>query len=256
MTTIPNLSFQLYSARFEPSLDAKLAELAGLGYGMVEPYGGLYADLDALRAGLDAHGLRAPTGHFNFGDIRADAARVVAIATALKMEVVVVSALPKDEREKDLDGWKAVARDLAAHARRFTDAGFGFAWHNHAFEFVELEDGSMPLDHLLACAPEMQWQVDIGWVVRGGQDPDSLFKEYGERVFSIHLKDLAPDGECLDEDGWADVGHGVFDWSIWWPRLTRLAPKLHVVEHDKPTDYRRFARRSAETFRRLSRQGD
>ncbi len=251
MNAIPNLSFQLFSARFEPSLDAKLAALTELGYGMVEPYDGLYQDLEALRRGLARYGLHAKTGHFGFGSIREDANRVIDIAKALAVEVVTVSALPKGEREKDLAGWKAVARDLASYTEMFTDAGLRFAWHNHAFEFAVLEDGSMPLDHLLGSSPSILWQVDIGWVFLGQQDPAALFSKYGDRVFSIHLKDIASPSQCLDEDGWADLGHGVIDWPTVWPMITGLNPEIFVVEHDKPTDYQRFARRSAEGYQCL-----
>ena len=30
----------------------------------------------------------------------------------------------------------------------------------------------------------------------------------------MHFKDLDVDGENTDEDGWADVGHGVIDWHL------------------------------------------
>ena len=54
------IAYQLYCSRNFPPLDATLAMLADAGYGAVETYGGLYDDLDALRAGLDRHGLPRP----------------------------------------------------------------------------------------------------------------------------------------------------------------------------------------------------
>jgi len=252
MTNAANLSFQLYSARAEPSLDAKLKVLADVGYGQAEPYRGLYEDVDGLRQGLKRYGLRAATGHFGFGEIRDDPARTIDIAKVLGMDVAVVSALPVPEREKDLAGWRATARELKGYAEMFEGAGLRLAWHNHAFEFARLEDGSMPLDHLLGGAPSVLWQVDIGWLYRAKQDPVVWFSKFGDRVFSIHLKDIAPAGACLDEDGWADLGHGVIDWQALWPAIERLHPAVFTVEHDKPSDYRRFARRSAEAFLRMT----
>lgn len=252
MKSVPNLSFQLYSARSEPSLDAKLKVLADAGYGLAEPYRGLYEDVEGLRDGLARYGLRAATGHFGFGEIRDNPERMLDVATALKMDVAIVSSVPVPEREKDLAGWKALGRDLERYAKMFQAAGVRFAWHNHAFEFAVLEDGSMALDHILGEAPSILWQVDIGWVYRGKQDPVVWFSKFGDRVFSIHLKDIAPAGECMDEDGWADVGHGVIDWGTLWPMIAKLNPEVYAVEHDKPSDYRRFALRSAEAFRHMA----
>lgn len=248
------LGFQLYCARFEPSLDQKLKALAEIGYEFVEPYGGLYQDLDDLVDGMKRHNLRARTGHFGFDMLRTDVGRTIEIAKTLEMEYAVVSALPHDEREKDLAGWKAVAQELEEFGKRFRDAGVPLAWHNHAFEFARLEDGQMPLDHLLGSAPSVSWQVDIGWVWRGEQDPMAWFSKFGDRVVSVHLKDIAPQGECEDEDGWADFGHGILDWSTLWPAVAALKPQAFVVEHDKPSDYQRFARRSLATFERMSKE--
>ena len=59
----------------------------------------------------------------------------------------------------------------------------------------------------------------------------------------VHVKDIAPAGENEDEDGWADVGHGMLDWARALAALGRGAgARSVVVEHDKPTDAARFAR--------------
>ena len=252
MTKIAKLSFQLFSARFETSLDVKLKALADLGYGLVEPYRAMYEDVDGFRERLNRYGLQAKTGHFGFGEIREDPERMIEVAKILGMEFMVISAVPVPERENTLAGWKALVVEVAKFGKMFTDAGLRFGWHNHAYEFAVLEDGSTPMELLLDGNPEMLWQVDIGWVYRAGQDPKVWFSKYGERIFSIHLKDIAPAGECLDEDGWADVGHGVIDWNALWQEIVKLDPKVFPVEHDKPLDYQRFARRSAETFQRLT----
>lgn len=254
MTKISNLGFQLYSARFEDSLDAKLKVLADLGYGLVEPYRAMYEDVEGFREKLGRYGLQAKTGHFGFGEIRENPDHMIDVAKTLGIDVMVISAVPVPERENTLAEWKALAAEVAKYGKMFSDSGLRFAWHNHAYEFAVLEDGSTPMQLLLDANPDMLWQVDIGWVYRGRQDPSTWFSKYGDRVFSIHLKDIAADGECLDEDGWADVGHGVLDWSMLWPMITKLNPEVFTVEHDKPSDYRRSAERSLAAFRRLTEE--
>jgi sugar phosphate isomerase/epimerase len=65
---------------------------------------------------------------------------------------------------------------------------------------------------------------------------------YGDRVFAYHIKDLAPAGEKLDEDGWADVGTGIVDFAAYLPALYAAPVKLWIAEHDNPSDDARFAR--------------
>ncbi|MGA1137307.1 MAG: hypothetical protein ACO30K_13910 [bacterium] len=50
-----------------------------------------------------------------------------------------------------------------------------------------------------------------------------------------------------DEDGWADVGHGVIDWPSLYGQLQKTPATWYVMEHDKPNDVARFARRSLAT---------
>ena len=56
---------------------------------------------------------------------------------------------------------------------------------------------------------------------------------------------MAIPGEGLDEDGWADVGHGTIDWAGLIKALRAKTPaKYYVMEQDNPNDIERFASRS------------
>ena len=90
--------------------------------------------------------------------------------------------------------------------------------------------------------------LNIGALVlagtRGGADPVTELKRYANRIEAVHVKDLAPAGECADEDGWADVGHGTVDWKTILPALRAVGVTNFVMEHDNPSDHRRFATRA------------
>ena len=58
------IAYQLYCSRNFGPLDKTLSMLAKAGFTATEGYGGLYDQLDALKAGLDANGLTMPSGHF------------------------------------------------------------------------------------------------------------------------------------------------------------------------------------------------
>ena len=84
----------------------------------------------------------------------------------------------------------------------------------------------------------------MAWLVRGGVDPAQWIERYRARVVSAHAKDLAPAGEKLDEDGWADVGSGRLDWHQLAQVCKANGAKWLVAEHDKPNDPTRFANAS------------
>ena len=243
--TTPRISYQLYSSRNFPDLQRQAAMLAGLGLKHVEPYGGLFAQPAVLADVLAANGLTAPTAHVGAPTCRDDFDRAATALSTLGVETAFMPAVPPAEREQDRAGWERVGQEIAGYARRLRDQGIRFGWHNHAFEMVRLPDGSMPLDWILGEDQDVLWQVDIAWIVRGNQDPAALIKRYGDRVVSFHVKDIAPEGQCTDEDGWADVGQGTLDWPALLPVMQATPATTWVLEHDNPNDDARFARRSA-----------
>jgi sugar phosphate isomerase/epimerase len=240
-------SFQLYSARkFEP-WEHVLETLARLGYKRVEGYGGVYGNPEAFRAELDKNHLTMPSGHFGFDLLEKDFPNALKVARTLGVELVACPHLQADERPKDADGWRDFGRRLGAIGEKVTAEGMDFAWHNHDFEFAALPDGSLPMTHILEAAPELGWEIDVAWVIKGGASVEVWVDKYADRIKAVHVKDIARDGENKDEDGWADVGHGTVDWSALLKRFADTPAKLYVMEQDNPNDFERFARRSIET---------
>ena len=92
--------------------------------------------------------------------------------------------------------------------------------------------------------PDLEWEADIAWVIKGGGDPFHWIGAFKNRITAVHVKDIAPAGENADEDGWADVGHGTLDWPRLMAALTQTKAKNFIMEHDNPKDARRFAERS------------
>lgn len=243
-------SYQLYSSRNFGPLPETLRMVAELGYKQVEGYGGLYASLDdigKLKADLDANGLTMPTGHFSFDMVNEHPQRVVEIARALDMEAVIVPAVAPQDRVKDAAGWASFGRILGLAGRVIQDAGIAFGWHNHAYEFAETDSAERPLELIMSEANQIALELDLAWVARGGQEPIHWLQKYADRIIAVHVKDIAPEGENAEEDGWADVGHGVLDWREIIPAVDATKARFLVLEHDNPGDDARFARRSIAT---------
>jgi sugar phosphate isomerase/epimerase len=245
-----DVSFQLYSARDFSPWQMVLERLSELGYTQVEGFGGVYENAPAFRELLDKNALTMPSGHFfpmeQFED---DLEKVLETAKTLGMKRLFCPALPPDQRAANAAAWQSVGERLEVIGNKVRDAGLRFGWHNHDFEFFACADGRLPMEILLEVAPSIEWEADIAWIVRGGQDPMDWINRYADRITTAHVKDIAPEGECADEDGWADVGHGTMDWNAIMGALRNIGVDLFVMEHDKPSDFDRFATRSIEAFR-------
>ena len=211
-----DFSFQLYSARNFPPLADILKMVAAAGYKQVEGYGALYADaakVAELKAHLGASGLKMPTGHFGLDHARERARPRARDRQGARHRD---DLLPLPRRPTSARHRRRLASTSASGCRRpasrYRDAGLGFGWHNHDFEFKQLPDGSLPQVAIFEGGPDLEWEADIAWVIRGGADPLEWIKTFGNRITAVHVKDIAPAGENADEDGWADVGHGTVDW--------------------------------------------
>jgi sugar phosphate isomerase/epimerase len=247
VTPLDGLSFQLYSARTLEPLQAQFELLAGLGYKQVEPYGGLFNDPQALKLQLEAHGMSAPSAHVGLDRLRADPVATVRLCRELGIRAVYAPAPPLGERDGGEAEWTALGQELDRIGKIVSAEGLTFGWHNHHWEFAKAADGRRFIDILLEQAPDIHWEADLAWIVRGGADPVAELRRYAGRIAAVHVKDIAAPGSCADEDGWADPGHGVLDWSTLVPLLKEIGVTLFVAEHDKPNDVARFARRAYAT---------
>lgn len=239
-----DLSYQLYSSREFPPLSETLKMLAETGYTQVEGFGGVYGDLSTLTANLKANGLTMTSGHFGIDMLEDEPDRVLEIAKAVGMEAIYCPHLAEELRPQTGPAWLEFGERLENAGAIYREAGLVFGWHNHDFEFQKCSDGSIPMEEIFKGGPSLSWEADIAWIVRGGGDPLDWLLRHGNRVSAIHIKDIAPDGDCIDEDGWADVGHGTMDWKSLLKKTQTSGVRFFVMEHDKPNDHQRFAKRS------------
>jgi sugar phosphate isomerase/epimerase len=241
------ISIQLYSLRTLPGLTEILDTVKAAGYRHVELIGSHLDDAANVRRQLDARGLTASSSHVGIAALRERFDAIIAACKTLGFTQLFMPSVPPEERQSPEPYWTALGRELGQMAVRASDQGIALGYHNHHWELNLQADGRTALDCLFAGAGSapLTWQADLAWLVRGGADPVALMQAHRARLVSVHAKDLAPAGTLADEDGWADVGHGVLDWR---GQLAQAAvangARWLVAEHDKPNDPARFAQRS------------
>ncbi|ADO43051.1 sugar phosphate isomerase/epimerase family protein [Ketogulonicigenium vulgare] len=246
-------SFQLFSSR-AGDLDAQFALLGTLGYTDVQPF--FFAPpenhdaIDAQIALMQHYGMTAESGHFKLSMFDDGPDLVAGIAKKYGMWLVVVPWIEPEDRPTTREGWQAIGARLEQISDEMAARGLTFAYHNHEFEMEPLPDGSFPITHLLG--EKVAFEPDLAWIAVAGQDPAEWLDKYAGRIPAVHVKDIAPAGECLDEKGFADLGHGVMDWDRLWPLSCAAGSRLMVVEHDLPNDWRRFATRAMASLQRLA----
>ena len=241
------IGIQLYTVRglMEREPDATLGALAAIGYREVE-FAGLYGhSANDVRRMLHNYDLTAPAGHVSIQEMRTGLPRVLDDAATLGWRWIVCPWL--DVRERTLPGYRRLAADLNRAAESARAVGIRLAYHNHAFEFEPLADGTVPYDLLLAeLDPQLvDMELDLFWIVDGGRDPLTYLQRQPGRFPLFHVKDRTPSGEMVD------VGKGAIDFGRIFASAGSATTRHYFVEHDNPRSPLDFARSSFAHLRQL-----
>ncbi len=234
-TTKP-LGVQLYTVRdqAERDLPAVFEAIRKIGYREVELYWSVYAHpAKELRRMLDDHGLRAPSGHFDYDGL----AGKLDYAQELGVHYVVCPMLPKS-MWSSLDDFKRASDQFNRWGEDVHRRGMAFGFHNHNYEFHRFGDttGFATLmertDPKLVCL-----EMDCYWISQAGRDPLQMFNELGSRIRLLHLKDRKPGFATSQElnqaaEHFTEVGDGNLDWKKILSAAERNGVEHFFVERD------------------------
>ncbi len=141
--------------------------------------------------------------------------------------VIGIGSMP-DEYRHSAEGARRFIKDYSEAAKKITDAGLRFAYHNHAFEF-ESYDGRLVFDMLIEDFPTLNFILDTYWVKYGGYDYLTYIERIGsDRITNVHFKDMKsePQGDICP------CGEGVIDFAPVISLCDRLGIPNALVEQD------------------------
>lgn len=190
---IKNVGLQLYSVRKEMLADATgtLKQLAKIGYKELESarsqkgnyYGLTPKEIKSITKDL---GMTLRSGHVG---IDKDWQRSMDEAAEAGQEYLICSSMPSNGQT--VSNYEKVADMFSKAAEECKKANLVFGYHNHDYEF-EKDNGKVLYDILLdKTDPHLvKMELDLGWVVVTGNDPDQYFDRYPGRFPLWHLKDM------------------------------------------------------------------
>ena len=248
---LDTIGLQLWTVRnqLQEDFEGTIQKIAAQGYKQVETFRleqveKIYPMLNDL--GMKIYSTHIPSAHFTgrwefHGGEPKSFDKMLEDAEKKGIKHMVVAWL--DAGERSLDDYKRLAEGFNNAGEKTKAAGITLSYHNHNFEFAEVE-GVQPYELLMKeFDPKYaQFELDVFWASTAGLDPIELMKRMKGKVSLLHLKDKkegTPDSwdtGDVPRDAFKELGNGVVDLK----KIIEMAEETGVeycfVEQDESAD--------------------
>ena len=212
-----------------------LKQLAGIGYRRIEmcsPPGyerSGYGPLVGMKASemkqiIHDAGLGCDSCHFQFRELKENLDDRIAFAKELGLKQMVLSTFGV-KPDATMGEWVRSAEELNKIAERVQKAGMQTGFHNHNFEFKDI-DGVLVYDKLMDTFDpklvKMQFQVSV---ISLGYKAADFMTKYPGRFLSMHLQDWSAASKKQ-----VPVGQGDVDWKATMAAAKKGGIKNYFVE--------------------------
>lgn len=231
---LDKIGVQLYTVRdlMKASVERTMSQVAAIGYKEVEFAGYFNRPPRSIKQLLDDNGLGSPSAHIGLDALRGPWNRTLSDAAEIGHKWLVIASTGDSDR----DSVEAIKRTADLIHKAADDAKFykiRLAYHNHDVEFRQV-GGKRMFDQLLELTTpgDLQVEMDLYWITKGGGDPLDYFKRWPGRFPLVHVKDAGPAPQYPMED----VGKGTIKWAEIFAHQKEAGIKHYFVEHDSPAD--------------------
>ncbi|HRR93022.1 MAG TPA: sugar phosphate isomerase/epimerase [Bacteroidales bacterium] len=146
------------------------------------------------------------------------------------------------EARTTIASYQKMAADWNQVGKIMKDYGILFGYHNHNFEFANVE-GKIPYFDVMMAELDREYvtlEIDVFWVTKAGQDPVEIINKYPGRFELFHLKDMfTRQDPFFTTEGVADfapVGEGLIDFGPIIAAKETAGMKYMIVEQDLTKD--------------------
>ncbi len=234
-----NIYIQLYSLReaIEADFSGTIAKVAQAGYAGVEAANykdGLFYGMspEDFKNTIEGVGMEVLSSHTtkqlgtNIEETNWDEVWTwwdVAIDSHKRagMKYIVAPWMPTPTTLKDLKKYCDYYNKIG---EKCNAAGLSFGYHNHKFEYKEIE-GELMYDFMLENTDpdKVFFQMDVYWTTQGGFSPVEYFNKYPNRFKLLHIKD---EKELGGQDS-------VMDFDTLFQNTDSSGAKYMIVEVEK-----------------------
>ena len=189
----PGIVSYTFRNSFQKNVAATLDTIKTLGITNIE-FSNLFGKTASeLKHLLDERGMRCTSFGTSYDDLVNKTKQVAENAKILGATFVRVAWIPHDNKIPfSIETTKKAADDFNRAGKILKEEfGLTFCYHNHGYEFISYEKGTL-FDYLVTNTDPayVSFELDILWVVHPGKDPVQLLKRYGKRIKLMHIKDL------------------------------------------------------------------
>lgn len=243
----PAVGIQLYTVRDALNANAKeaLAKVAKLGYKNLELAGynnGKFYGMEPIefKRVVEDLGMKIISSHTGVEVKGVDTGNAEKMAEDHAKIGVKYCIQPwlVPERRKTADMYKQFVSELNRVAEVFKKQGIQFGYHNHDFEFKEV-DGVIPFYDIFLKNTDpklMTFELDLYWTTKAGHNPIDIFKKYPGRFELWHVKDMEKSADKF----FAPVGTGSINYKEIFKNQETSGMKYFFVEQDATRDNKPF----------------
>jgi sugar phosphate isomerase/epimerase len=247
---LDKIGAELYTVRdlMKVSVERTLSRVADIGYKEVEFAGYFDRPPRSIKQLLDDNGLKSPAAHIPLSALRGPWNRTLNDAAEIEHKWLVIASTDAS----DVASLDAIKRTVDLIHKAADDAKFykiKIGYHNHDAEFKQVA-GKPIYDHLLEMSKpdELDFEMDLYWITRGGGDPLSYFRRFPHRFRLVHLKDAGPPPDLA----MMDVGKGTIKWAEILSHHKEAGIEHYFVERDDAPDPMASLKASYEYLRGLN----
>lgn len=226
-------AINLYSVRkLDKPIETLITRVAEAGYDGVQ-FAGTHSptpdSAESTAKTLNDYGLQATPPHVGVDTLDHELHAVTGAYDPVGVNGVVIPWMNKDcfASAGAVDELASRVDKLAA---TLADHGWDLLYHNHAHEFADV-DGQTAFDRFVE-ATEIGLEIDVGWALAGGINPATLIRTLGDRVRTVHMKDM----DISVEDGFVELGEGDVDIKACADAARSVGAEWLIYEHDDPDD--------------------
>lgn len=169
-------------------------------------------------------GLGCISSHFRFTELKEQLDDRIAFAKELGLKQMICATL-EVPADAPMSSWLKAFDQMNEIGAKVHKAGLQLGYHNHQFEFKEI-DGVLVYDELMKRFDPELIKMQFQDAIPPQYDPVAYLAKYPGRFISLHLSDWSAERKAVS------IGTGTIDWKKYFVAAKAGGVKNYFVEMD------------------------